>query len=157
MATTTMADTAVPAAARAAGLSDAPYPPPSSRGASAGRPLTGREWFVLDIPRPPSVNRFIHRLGNKTPSFQKWIESADYCLIVARPWPRIPDCYELGVTYSKDKFGTFDADNCLKPLSDWLQRVKLIQNDKLCRRLVVEWGEAPVGCRVRIRPWMEAA
>jgi hypothetical protein len=152
-----MIDTDVPASARAAGLSDAPYPPPSSRGASAGRPLTGHEWFVLDIPRPPSVNRFKKMLGNKSPIVVRWQRQADGYLTLRKPYPRIKGAYELLVKFPIDEFTLFDGQNCVKALSDWLQRVEIIENDRYERRLVVEWGEAPVGCRVRIRPWMEAA
>jgi hypothetical protein len=29
-------------------------------------------WTELDLPRPPSVNRFMRKLGNKTPCVQAW-------------------------------------------------------------------------------------
>jgi Holliday junction resolvase RusA-like endonuclease len=47
-----------------------------------------------------------------------------------------------------------DLDNGLKALIDYLRRIELIEDDshKHMRRLVVEWGIAPMGCRVTVRP-----
>jgi Holliday junction resolvase RusA-like endonuclease len=145
----------------AAGSLDAPPSIPSATGASAGRPATGPDWFVLDIPRPPSVNRFMRTkkgmpLGNFSPVVLRWREQADAYLLLRRPYLRIKGPYELLVKFPIDEFTLFDADNCLKALSDWLQRVEIIENDRYARRLVVEWGEAPVGCRIRVRAWREA-
>jgi Holliday junction resolvase RusA-like endonuclease len=36
-----------------------------------------------------------------------------------------------------------DADNRVKCVLDWLQRVELIDNDKLADHVAVYWGEAP--------------
>jgi hypothetical protein len=38
----------------------------------------------LDLPRPPSVNRFMRKLGNKTPCVRAWVGEADYLLWAAR-------------------------------------------------------------------------
>jgi hypothetical protein len=32
----------------------------------------------LDLPRPPSVNRMMRKLGNKTPCVRVWTGKADY-------------------------------------------------------------------------------
>ena len=37
-----------------------------------------RDWTELDLPRPPSVNRFMRKLGNQTPCVRAWIGEADY-------------------------------------------------------------------------------
>lgn len=117
--------------------------------------LGGVPWFVLDLPRPPSVNRFLGKLGNKSPAVRKWVGQADAYLRVRGKYPRIAGPYELWVTFPTKEFTRYDADNHLKALSDWLQRVEMIQNDRLARWICVMWGEAPAGCRVRIRPWLE--
>jgi hypothetical protein len=46
-----------------------------------------------------------------------------------------------------------DLDNGLKALIDYLRRIELIEDDspKHMRRLVVEFGLAPMGCRVVVR------
>jgi len=47
-----------------------------------------------------------------------------------------------------------DLDNRIKPLLDWIQRVGLVSNDKLCEKLTAMWGDAPAGVKVRLRPWL---
>jgi Holliday junction resolvase RusA-like endonuclease len=47
-----------------------------------------------------------------------------------------------------------DLDNGLKALIDYLRKIELIEDDspKHMRRLVVEFGLAPFGCRVTVKP-----
>ena len=47
---------------------------------------------------------------------------------------------------------TGDLDNRAKGVLDWLQSRSVIVDDKYCERLLLEWGEAPTGCRVTVRP-----
>jgi len=114
-------------------------------------------WFTLDIPRPPSVNRFKGKLGNKSPCVVEWRARADQYLRAAGRYPRIIGEYEIIVTFPIKKFGTFDAENFMKALSDWLQSREVVENDRLARWLCVTWGEAPEGCRVRIRAYQTEA
>jgi Holliday junction resolvase RusA-like endonuclease len=111
------------------------------------------DWFVLDIPRPPSVNRFRGRLGNKSPCVVEWRARADQYLRAAGRYPRIIGPYELLVTFPLPQFGRYDPDNLLKALCDWLQSREIIENDRLARWLSVTWDEAPEGCRVHIRAY----
>lgn len=112
-------------------------------------------WFVLDLPRPPSVNRFMKRLGNQSPEVRKWVRTADAIVMARKPYPRLKGPFQLSVWWQIDRFGRFDIDNRLKPLLDWLQRVELIENDKWCRHLTLSW--APVdGCRMAVRSWVAA-
>jgi hypothetical protein len=70
-----------------------------------------------------------------------------------RPRPRLKGPFELTVTWAGDEFGHVDTDNPVKPLFDCLQRIEMIENDRFLRRLVVEFGEAPAGCRIALRQW----
>lgn len=111
--------------------------------------------FVLDLPRPPSVNSIWKNLGNSSPTVQRWIRACDRFMMAKRPRPReIKGEFEIHITWSR--LANFDIDNPVKPLLDYLQRIELIDNDRNCRRLLVEFGHAPLGCIVRARPW-EAA
>jgi Holliday junction resolvase RusA-like endonuclease len=106
----------------------------------------------LDLPRPPSVNRFMRKLGNKTPCVRAWVADADYRLWVARKVRAIEPVsgpFEVELAFSRLARG--DLDNPIKPLLDWLQRVELIEDDKYCDRILAQWGEAPLGVRVRLR------
>lgn len=113
-------------------------------------------WFELDLPRPPSVNRFKGKLGNKSPVVKSWIGTADkhiYITRSVRKLPHIKGSYEVEFVFSR-QLRNPDLDNCIKPLMDYLQRVALIENDRFCERLVAYWGPAPLGVKVRLRPWM---
>lgn len=112
--------------------------------------------LLLDLPMPPSVNRRIGKLGNKSPEVQKWMAQADlfYLAQHRRKPPKIMGDFELDITWDERRFGKQDWDNPIKGLCDWLQRVELIKDDRYCRRGVVQWGKAPEGCRVILRPWV---
>ena len=43
-----------------------------------------------------------------------------------------------------------DADNRLKGLGDVLQDSGVIQNDRLCRSIYIEWRETGSPCEVRL-------
>lgn len=120
-------------------------------------PMPTHGWWTIELPRPPSVNRFTKRLGNKSPSVMNWVRDCDRCLMATRNRPRLCGPFEVRVTWSIDQFGRFDGDNPLKPLLDYLQRVEIIENDKWCRRYLIEWGVAALGCRVAVRQWVASA
>jgi Holliday junction resolvase RusA-like endonuclease len=120
------------------------------------------EWqIVLDLPRPPSVNRFMRKLGNKTPAVKAWTAEADYQLYAARAARRgtpseivpIAGPYEVEFIFKRPDNRKRDLDNMIKPLMDWLQRAGLVENDKYAEDIHAHWGRAPLGARVRLREW----
>jgi hypothetical protein len=87
---------------------------------------------------------------------QAWQNQCDMVLTLSgqyRAAEKITGPYELTVLLS-DKLCKRDPDNVLKSAIDYLRRLKLIKNDspKYARRIVVEWGEAPRGCRLILKP-----
>lgn len=142
-------------------------PPPGAgpctgteRGAAVRGDPTGLPWLTLDLPCPPSVNRFMGKLGNRSPVVRRWVKDAD-CVFMQwtsnprhRPGTKIIGSYEAEFIFLRHKG---DLSNRTKALEDWLQRVEMIQNDKFCERLLLTWGDAPLGVRVRLRPWVTAS
>jgi Holliday junction resolvase RusA-like endonuclease len=115
--------------------------------------------LVFDLPRPPSVNRLMARLGNRSAAVERWIRAADASLM-SNPaeWRRlqagaIKGPFEIDIVWSRELFGRIDIDNPIKVLLDYLQRIQLIENDRQARKLSAIFGTAPAGCRVRLRPW----
>lgn len=110
---------------------------------------------IINLPLPPSVNR-IWRYSRATGKpfisdrYASWKRVADnYYLANKRHWPPVKGHFRAVVTLdAKHRRG--DADNRVKALFDWLQRVEIIENDSLCDGLTVEWGWAPEGCRVHL-------
>jgi len=77
-------------------------------------------WPELDLPRPPSVNRFMRKLGNKTPCVKALVGEADYYLWAARQarWLEpVSGPFEIELEFRRpDKTRMGDLDNAIKPL-----------------------------------------
>lgn len=115
--------------------------------------------IVLDLPAPPSVNRTRKIDWKGKRQLIAWGNVADGYVLAAKGRTISPlrlvkvPRFELLVTMS-ELHTRIDLDNGLKALIDYLRRIELIEDDspKHMRRLVVEWGRAPFGCRVTVRP-----
>lgn len=133
------------------------FPNPDPAG-FVDRPFGCPPDIEVHLPYPPSVNRIwrANKAGKKrvsiSPEYDTWRVHADRLAIA------LGSC--KGV---KKIFGPFEAhiilrrrrgdlDNRVKGLLDWAQSRELIQDDANCERLVVEWGEAPHGCRLILKP-----
>ena len=114
---------------------------------------------VLDLPVPLSVNRLRRIDWSNHKKAQNWRKVANGFLMLAKTRPDNPvrfnriKRFELTVMLD-DGLALIDLDNSLKMLIDYLVSVNIVANDspKEMRRLVVEWGAAPAGCKVTVRP-----
>lgn len=136
----------------------------TSRVDSAGVPvgIPNPAGFHLDLPLPPSVNRFKRTkagtpLGNRSPEVKQWRRACDGEIyqMLFKPKPVLGD-FEIEVIWDRShkKPGhksRFDIDNRIKALLDWLQSRELIENDGYCERKTVYWGRAPRGCVVIVK------
>lgn len=120
-------------------------------------PLIGE--IVIDLPTPPSVNRIwrANRAGPKkvsiSPEYKAWRDHADRMSVATaqfRGLKTIVGPFEARIVLQRQRG---DLDNRHKGVLDWLQSRGVIADDKHCERLVLEWGDAPTGCRVMVRPW----
>lgn len=113
-------------------------------------------WCEFSLPAPPSVNRFMKRLGNRTPLVAKWYHHADMAFIGSRAKNvRIKGKFEAEFQFGRSNRADFH--NLEKCLFDWLQSREFIENDKLCEWRSSGWSDAVMKGRVivRLRPWME--
>lgn len=118
--------------------------------------------IVLDVPLPPSVNetRRINYPGAR--KLNKWKEAADMLVMAngqyraARPHA-VRGRYELTIVLDEARCKV-DPDNLAKAACDYLKRLNLITDDspKCARRIVIEFGPAPEGCRLILKPLEEA-
>lgn len=111
--------------------------------------------IVLDLPAPPSVNRTRKWDPASERMVNKWKDAADKFVLSqrGRQNPRkIYGAFELLIVMSEKHTG-IDLDNGIKALIDYLRRIDTIQDDaqRFLRKLTVEWGDAPEGCRVHVR------
>lgn len=113
---------------------------------------------VLDLPPPISVNKLRRIDWANQRAVRRWRDEANGLLLVAKRRPTDPlrfttvDRFELGIVLDESRVKT-DADNCAKILIDYLCTIGVIIDDapKHMRKVTIEWGEAPEGCRVIVR------
>lgn len=125
------------------------------KSSAPARLQTGNQ-LTFDLPLPPSVNRFQARLGNSSNAVQAWWRQADRYVLADMRRIRAGSMhgeFACHVTWDASAFGDWDIDNRIKPLLDYLQRIEVIPDDRLCRFLTVAYGEAPLGCRVFVKRW----
>lgn len=61
---------------------------------------------------------------------------------------RIDGNYALSIILEPPHKRLIDLGNFEKVVSDLLQRLDIIDDDHFCRRLLMEYGEAPLGAKV---------
>lgn len=122
-------------------------------------PFLLSEEIALDLPPPLSVNRLRKIDWSAEVRNEAWKRGADSYVFMAKRDPisplklaRIP-CFEVSLVFDESQT-EIDLDNGVKGIVDYLCFIGLIEDDgpKHMRRLTVEWGKAPSGCRVTIRP-----
>jgi hypothetical protein len=112
--------------------------------------------IVLDIPVPPSVNRTRKINWREHKKYEKWRFDAGFHLVANGQFRAIKNLrltrYELTVTLD-EKQCKLDPDNPIKAASDLLKYLGAIVDDapRHARRITVEWGHAPDGCRLTLR------
>ena len=117
--------------------------------------------ITLDLPMPPSTNQ-IWRRSAKTgmhlsKDYKAWKVQCDRHLVMTRTYPKGctihgPCEAHILLNIEAARAGS-DADNRIKALMDYLQRIELIDNDNLVMKYIIEWAKpsaAPVGCRVSL-------
>lgn len=111
---------------------------------------------VLDIPVPPSVNRTRKINRAALDKLEAWQVQCDRHLMASGQYRvasanRITGQFALHITLCEQQC-RMDLDNVLKAAIDYLRRVELIPNDDPAhfRKLMVEWGDAPKGCRLTL-------
>jgi Holliday junction resolvase RusA-like endonuclease len=137
-----------------AAMPSQPDPPPLSE-------LANSADIILDLPAPLSVNK-LRRINWRThKQAALWKDMADRFLLVAKTRKVNPvklksiKRFELFIMLDENLV-SIDLDNTLKLLIDFLRHRNVIEDDspKHMRKLTVEWGRAPDGVRVTVRPWL---
>lgn len=113
---------------------------------------------VMDIPVPPSLNRARKIDWSKYPEVKAWQKHCDTTLMAngqyrAAKKTKPNGRYELTIILDEHQT-KLDLGNVEKLANDYLKRVELVIDDgpKYCRRIVIEFGIAPTGCRLIVRP-----
>jgi len=109
--------------------------------------------ITFDLPPPVSVNQLRRIDWTGAKRAKNWRKVANGYLLMMKVRPSRISRFEILMVLDESTVKC-DADNAIKMVVDYLRLVEIIENDspKHMRRVVVEWGEAPLGCRVTVRP-----
>jgi len=112
--------------------------------------------LTIDLPVPPSTNkvRKIDYAGRRL--VKAWHANCDALLISngqVRGRKRIDGQYEVRIVVD-EKATKCDLANLEKSAIDYLVDIDLVKDDgkKHLRRLTMEWGHAPQGIRMIVKP-----
>lgn len=113
--------------------------------------------FTLNLPFPTSTNRIWRRGKHKgmyrSAEYRDWERKANGYILMQKPLMHFDLPCKVTIMLNEEA-GIGDADNRIKVLLDFLQKIEVIKNDNLFRKGEWEWvaaSQAPYGCRVIIR------
>lgn len=115
--------------------------------------------LVIDLPSPISVNATRRVDYTATVRSTEWKAVADAYVLQAKRRAQNPlkleniQRFEIMIIFDENQTG-IDLDNGIKGILDYLVDREVIEDDgpKHMRKLTVEWGYAPEGTRVTVRP-----
>jgi len=98
------------------------------------------------LPYPPSANRLWRNVPGKgtlkSAAYRAWLSEALQSLLVQRP-ARVSGPYVLSVVLRAPDRRLRDLDNTIKPLNDALKQAGIIEDDHLCRTIILAWSDLP--------------
>lgn len=118
--------------------------------------------IIVDLPWPPSTNSLWRNVGGraiKSAKYRKWIKAAQsewYVQKINQP-KKIDGKFSATLILNPPDKRHIDIDNRIKAPLDLAESLGLIEDDHLCRRLLVEYSndEHPLdsGARLLLSSW----
>lgn len=106
----------------------------------------------LSLPYPPSGNalwRSNRGRVHKSERYTRWLKDAGYIALEQRPGG-IVGPYKISIQATRPDKRRRDLDNLLKPISDLLVSVGVIEDDSRCEMISARWVTIGEGVSVRI-------
>jgi crossover junction endodeoxyribonuclease RusA len=110
--------------------------------------------ITLNLPYPPSANHLWRRARKGmmlSERYENWLAEAGWTAKAQRPG-RILGRYKLSIHALRPDKRRRDLDNIIKPISDLLKSVGVIEDDSLCEMITARWVTAGEGVEVHIEP-----
>jgi len=110
--------------------------------------------FFANLSLPPSVNGAwanVEGVGRrKTSAYRAWIKTAKGEISAGRQaWRPIEGAYKLTIVV---RAPAMDIDNVVKPISDLLQKMGMVRNDRNMTHLEVARADGPRGVSIQVTP-----
>lgn len=108
----------------------------------------------LHIPLPPSANSIWRRSGthmHKSTEYTAWLKEAGWTAKAQKP-RAVHGPYKLQVQAVRPDKRRRDLDNLIKPISDLLTSIGVIDDDCYCEMLSMRWVTAGEGVHVTVSP-----
>ncbi len=113
--------------------------------------------FVINLPFPPSINDANHFGRGRvysSPAKLAFIKDADGMFWFQKHLKPVRGPFTYHITLNKEQRNPLsDGDNRGKYVLDYLQRVGLIDNDKLADGGSWSWGPCEYGCQVIVKEY----
>lgn len=109
--------------------------------------------IILILPFPPSVNALWRGAGKRvyrSKKYMDWIKVAQPMAIEQANGGKVSGPYDLSIWLHPSDKRKRDIDNLIKAPSDLLEDIGVIENDSLCRRLLVEYVEFGPSCLIEV-------
>jgi crossover junction endodeoxyribonuclease RusA len=106
----------------------------------------------LKLPLPPSANaiwRSNRGHVHKSAAYKAWLKTAGWEARSQHP-DKIEGAYRLSIEATRPDKRRRDIDNLIKPVSDLLCSIGVIQDDSFCEEVSAAWTTAGDGILARI-------
>lgn len=115
------------------------------------------EVISLDLPFPPSLNGAYRNVAGrgrvKTSQYINWLQHA--ALEVRRQARgRIEGSYAFHMKATRPDRRPRDLGNLEKVVSDLCVTMGLVDDDSLCRRILLEWSDDPPRKNATVKVWL---
>lgn len=103
----------------------------------------------IDLPYPPSVNGLYAGKDRRytSPKYAEWKSKAAQAMSSA---PMLDGPVRVTYTFTRPDKRKRDLGNLEKPVSDFLVKMSVIEDDCLIEEIKLKWGETAKGCRVEV-------
>jgi len=99
--------------------------------------------FTTKIPIPPSTN-VIWKVGKKkmylNPKYSEWKNTSTVMALNNKKGDYISGHYSLILAVGRPDKRRRDIDNIIKPVSDLLVGIQIVEDDSLCNRVTAFWS-----------------
>lgn len=95
----------------------------------------------ITLPHPPSANRLWIRAKRgmrKSDAYCAWLNEAGWFAKSQRPG-KVLGAYKLSIHAPRPDKRARDIDNIIKPISDLLQAIGVVENDSYCEMVCARW------------------